>query len=82
MLSQCLVSHITKKVNSYFIGFGTTATLLRLEPFKYKVFIKVFQCILKSIKLFFIKNYLYSNAKKYKLDKKLTNFDLTADSKI
>ena len=74
MLSQCLVSHITKKVNSYFVGSGTAATLLRLEPFKYKVFIKVFQCILKSIKLFFIKNYLYSNPKKYKLDKKTDKF--------
>ena len=37
-----------------------------LQPFKYKIFIKVFQCILKLKKTFLIQNYFYSNAKKYK----------------
>ena len=31
---------------------------------------KVFQCILKSIETILIQNYFYSNAKKYKQDKK------------
>ena len=39
---------------------------------KYKIFIKVFQCILKSRKIFLIQNYFYNNAKKYKQDKKKT----------
>lgn len=43
---------------------------------------KVPYCILNSIKMFLIQNYFFSNAKKYKLDEILTNFDLTTDSQI
>ena len=62
------------------VGFGTTTTYI---PSDTKIFIKVFQRILKSIKTFLIQNYLYSNAKKTKTNKtikKQTNFDLTTDS--
>ena len=41
-----------------------------LQPFKYIVFIKVFQYILKSIETFLIQNYFYSNAKKINKTKK------------
>ena len=44
-----------------------------LQPFKYNIFIKVFQCILKSIETFLIQNYYYSNAKKDKKKKKKTD---------
>ena len=46
---------ITKNVMCYsFVG---------QQPFKYKIFIEVFQYILKSLETFLIRNYLYSNAK-------------------
>ena len=61
MLSQSLVPSITKKVNSYSLVLGQ-------QPFialQIQIFIKVFQCILKSIKTFLIQNYFYSIAKKH-----------------
>ena len=44
--------------------------LQHLLPLKYKILIKVFQYILKSIETFLIQNYFYGNAKKYKSDKR------------
>ena len=62
MLSQCLVPSITKKLflTRWFWDSN------HLQPFKYKIFITVFQCILKLKKNFLIQNYFYSNVKNYK----------------
>ena len=62
MLSQCLVPSITKK--SFLTRWFWDNN--HLQPFKCKIFIKVFQSILKSMKTFLIQNYFYSNAKNYK----------------
>ena len=61
MLSQYLVPYITKKVNPRCLWDNN-----HLQPFKYKIFLKGFQCILKSVKTFLFQNYFYSNAKGYK----------------
>ena len=50
MLSQSLVLSITEKVISHSLVFGQ-------QPFKYKIFIKVFQWILKSLEASLIRNY-------------------------
>ena len=51
------------------VGFGATTTF---SPSDTKIFIKVFQRILKSMKTFLIQNYFYSNAKKKKQTKNKT----------
>ena len=60
MLSQCLVPSITGEL---LVGSGTATTS---SPSK--IFIKVFQCILKSIKTFLIQN--CTNAKKIQVRQK------------
>ena len=45
------------------VGSGATTTY---SPSNTKFSLKYFKRILKSIKTFFIRNYCYSNAKKYK----------------
>ena len=68
-----------QKSHFLLIGSGTTTTY---NDSNTKFLLKVLHYILKSTKLFLIQNYFYSNAKKYKLDEILTNFDLTTDSQI
>ena len=57
MLGQCLGQPISKKVIFLLISYsGTTAIY---SPYKkQKIFIEVFQYVLKSLKTFFIRNYL------------------------
>ena len=62
MLSQCLVPSIIKKVISYKSVLGQQP-LITLQ-------IQNFQYILKSLETFLIRNYYYSNVKKYKWDQK------------
>ena len=62
MLSQYLVQSITKKV-ILTRWFWDNNHLYTLE---YKIFIKLFQYILKLIQTFLIQNYFYSNVKKNK----------------
>ena len=50
---------------SHFLPVGSGATIIYRPAFKYKIFIKVFQYILKSIKTFLIQNFFYSDVKKY-----------------
>ena len=81
MLRQCLVLSITKKGISYALFLFWDKN--HLQPYKYKVFIKVFQYILKLVETFLIRNYFYSNAKKYKQDKNnRINFNVITDSLI
>ena len=75
MLSQSLVPSITKKVNSYSLVLGQ-------QPFialQIQIFIKVFQCILKSIKTFLIISTVIPKIL-IRQKKNGTNFDLTTDS--
>ena len=66
MLSQCLVPSVTKKE----ILTRSLWDSNQLQPFKYNIFIKVYQYILKSLETFLISNYFYIIAKKYKYEKK------------
>ena len=76
MLGQSLVLPVTKESHFLLVGSGVTAIY---SPF----FIKVFQYISKLIETLLIQNCFYSNAKKYKDDKKPgTYFDLKTDSLI
>ena len=77
MLSQYLVSSITKKVVSYLLVLGQQP----LIAFQTQIFIKIFQYSLKSIEAFLIPHYFmvipkYTN----KTKKNGTDFDLTTDS--
>ena len=66
-----------QKSHLLLVGSGTTTTLSHLST----KLIKVFQYILKLIETFLIQSYFYSNAKKYKQDKKTgTNIELKTDS--
>ena len=66
IFGQYLVPSRTKNVSFYSLVLGQHP----LIAFQHKVFIKVFQCIWKSLETFLIRNYFYSNAKHYKQDKK------------
>ena len=62
MLSQCLVPSITKKVISYTLVLGQQPLIaLKMQNYHY---------ISKLIETFFIQNYIYSNATKYKSNNK------------
>ena len=57
MIGQCLLLWITKIIISYSLDNS------HLWPFKYKIFIEVFQYILKSLQNFLIQKSFYSNTK-------------------
>ena len=67
ILSQCLIPSITKKKSFLTCWFWEHN---HLQPFKYKIFIKLFQGILKSIKTFLIQNDFCSNAQKRRIKTK------------
>ena len=73
MVSHCLALSITKK------GHFLLQDNNHSQPFQYKVFIKLFQYVLKSLETLLIRNYFYSNAKNYKYQKII---DLRTDSLI
>ena len=60
MIGQCLLLWITKIIISYLLDNS------HLWPFKNKIFIEVFQYILKSFDFSLIRNHFFSNTKKYK----------------
>ena len=83
MLSQCQVPSLTKSVISYLLVLGQQP----LIALQIKIFIKVFQYILKSLQTVLIRNYFDSNTtvipkNTNKTKKAKANFDLTTDSLI
>ena len=70
--------------NFLFVRSRTTLTTDDLQPFKYKIFIKVFHCIVKSLETFLFEAFSKVMPKnRYKSDKKkVQKFNLTTDSLI